>query len=49
MKAKAMADLIKFLDVMLSPPGLLTMAGVFCLGAWFGVALLKMSSSEANE
>ncbi len=34
-----MADLIQFLDVMMSPPGILTMVAIFCTGAVAGLAL----------
>ncbi|MBB4345156.1 hypothetical protein GGE56_006568 [Rhizobium leguminosarum] len=35
-----MADLIQFLDVMLSPVGILTMVTVFCAGGFAGAALV---------
>lgn len=35
-----MADLIQFLDVMLSPPGILTMVAIFCAGGCAGAALV---------
>ncbi len=34
-----MADLLQFLDVMLSPPGILTMVAIFCAGGFAGLAL----------
>lgn len=35
-----MADLIPFLDVMLSPVGILTMMAIFCAGGFAGAALV---------
>jgi hypothetical protein len=35
-----MADLIQFLDVMLSPAGILTMVAIFCAGGFAGAALV---------
>lgn len=35
-----MANLIPFLDVMLSPPGILILAIVFCAGGFAGAALV---------